>query len=373
MKIACYTDIHNQQIMLNYPTVLRKSAVIAAENTLKEFGKTDLSIIGGDNVSDYPHWDRSCALPYKNWLDIKKKLVDNFARTAKGEKVLYVNGNNDLILGDLPTADNPPYNTCEFYHTGPMKETLGELSESEYYGVYAKSKGKQAGLYHLAFRYVINGIDFFGLNIDPNTAFNTHDGVYNEEALLWLKNKLDEIDPDGSKLIFVAGHLSYYYRKHGKIENSCGSEEETRAVLSAFSGHKNLFYLYGHVHGQACVYKDSASGIIHIGKDLKPVTDELRPNDNILEKADFHLVHMGGLRPFQTAKPFEFFENDGLTGRLPGDTEDKFYESTGNPKIGQYLIIEADKGFVNFKYRNTGSLPEYSTEEKPKEYAVRIL
>lgn len=59
MKIACYTDIHNQQIMLNYPTVLRKSAVIAAENTLKEFGKTDLSIIGGDNVSDYPHWDRS--------------------------------------------------------------------------------------------------------------------------------------------------------------------------------------------------------------------------------------------------------------------------------------------------------------------------
>ena len=46
MKIACYTDIHNQQIMLNYPTVLRKSAIIAAENTLKDFGKADLSIIG---------------------------------------------------------------------------------------------------------------------------------------------------------------------------------------------------------------------------------------------------------------------------------------------------------------------------------------
>lgn len=60
MKIACYTDIHNRQIMLNYPTVLRKSAIIAAENTLKEFGKMNLSIIGGDNVSDYPHWDRSC-------------------------------------------------------------------------------------------------------------------------------------------------------------------------------------------------------------------------------------------------------------------------------------------------------------------------
>lgn len=39
--------------------------------------------------------NRSCALPYENWLDIKKKLVDNFARTAKGEKVLYVNGNKE--------------------------------------------------------------------------------------------------------------------------------------------------------------------------------------------------------------------------------------------------------------------------------------
>ncbi len=44
MKIACYTDIHNQQVMLNHPTVLRKSAIIAADNTLKEFGKTELSI-----------------------------------------------------------------------------------------------------------------------------------------------------------------------------------------------------------------------------------------------------------------------------------------------------------------------------------------
>lgn len=55
MKIACYTDIHNMQLMLNMPTVLRKSAFIAADNTVKEFGKTDLSVIGGDNVSDYPY------------------------------------------------------------------------------------------------------------------------------------------------------------------------------------------------------------------------------------------------------------------------------------------------------------------------------
>lgn len=373
MKIACYTDIHNQQVMLNCPTVLRKSAIIAAGNTVKEFGKVDLSIIGGDNISDYPFADRSCALPYKNWIDIKEKLVDNFARTAKCERVLYVNGNNDLILGDLPTAENPPYNTCEFYHSGPMKATLGELSANEYYGVFAKSKGEQAGLYHLAFHYVVGGIDFFGINIDPDSAFNTHDGIYNKNALLWLKNKLDEIDPNGNKLIFVVGHLSYYFREYGKIVNSCKSEKETNAVLSAFSGHKNLFYLFGHEHGQSCVYTDSASGVIHIGKNLKPITDELRPDESTLKNADFHLVHMGGLRPFVTANRFEFFEEDGLTGKIPGVTEETYFEATGTPKIGQYLIIETNSDSINFKYRNTGSLDKYTVNDKPIEYNLKIL
>lgn len=373
MLISCYTDIHNQQVMLNYPTVLRKSAILAAENTVKEFGKTDLSIIGGDNVSDYPDWNKSCALPYKNWLDIKQKLVANFARTAKGEKVLYVSGNNDLMLGDLPTAENPPYNTCEFYHSGPMKETLGALSASEYYGIFAKSKGTQAGIYHLAFHYVIDGVDFFGVNIDPDTAFNSHDGVYNKKALLWLQNKLDEIDPDGKKLIFVVGHLAFYCRRYGKIENSCNSEAETADFLRALSGHKNLFYLYGHAHGQSCVYTDSASGIIHVGTHFKPLTDNLHPDTTVLKEADFHLVHMGGLRPYVTTTPFEFFEADGLTGTLPGIHDETYFEATGTPKIGQYLIIETNPGSVTFRYRNTGSLSGYSVNDQPDEYTVNML
>jgi hypothetical protein len=90
MKIACYTDIHNQQSMLNIPTTLRTSAVKAVELTKKEWGQADLSIIGGDNISDYPHWNMSCALPYANWLDIKAKMVNAFASVSKNERVLYV-------------------------------------------------------------------------------------------------------------------------------------------------------------------------------------------------------------------------------------------------------------------------------------------
>lgn len=115
----------------------------------------------------------------------------------------------------------------------PRINTLGELSEGEYYGIYAKSKVKQAGLYHLVFHYIVCGIDFFGLNIDPNTAFNS---------------------------------------------------------------------------------------------------------------------------------------DEGLEGALPGETENKFYETTGPPEIGQYLVIEANEVYVEFNYRNTGSLQGYSVNNKREKY-----
>jgi hypothetical protein len=173
--------------MLRIPTVMRGSAVKAVELTKKEWGQADIALIGGDNISDYPHWNKSCALPYAVWLDMKQNLVRTFAAAAKGGRVLYVDGNNDLILGDLPTKENPPYNTCEFYFDGPMKDTLGVLSEQDHIAKYAAAKGEQAGLHLLCFHYVVDGIDFFGINIDPDDAFNNHDCNYNAEALLWLK------------------------------------------------------------------------------------------------------------------------------------------------------------------------------------------
>ncbi len=374
MKIACYTDIHNQQVMLNYPTVLRKSAIIAADNTLTEFGKVDLSIIGGDNVSDYPSWNSSCALPYKNWLDIKKKIVDNFAKTAIGEKVFYVSGNNDPIMGDLPTAENPPYNAAEFYETGPMKNTLGVLESGEFYAKYAKSKGVQAGLYYLAFHYAIGGIDFFGLNIDPDEAFNSHDCSYDVDAIKWLKNKLNEVDPNGKKLIFVVGHVSATVRDvNGKIYNRDMDERRKKALVEAFLGHKNLFYLYGHVHGQSFLRRESWEGVLHFDKNgnvVHPQDGNL--SDNEKQNVEFHTVHMGGLRPHLTRTKFEYFEEDGLTGVLPGDTQAQYYEGTGTPKIAQYLIIDTFEDKVMFSYRNVGSMEGFTAFEKPKPYIVEL-
>ncbi len=374
MKIACYTDIHNQQCMLNLPTVLRASAIQAAAQTVEEFGKVDLSILGGDYFSDYPYWNRSCALPKKNWQDIKQKLTDTFAKTAKGERVLYVSGNNDLLLADLPTPDNEPYNTCEFYSSGPMNQTLGELSDDECYKRYSKIKGKQAGFYYLAFHYVVDGVDFFGLNIDPDDAFNNHDCFFDYEALKWLKNKLNEVDPQGHKLLFVVGHNSFTVRTtDGEIQKSDFDEKRYQAIKDTFLGHKNLFYLYGHVHGQDYLRSASYEGILHFDKNGDIINHQ---NHESFRRTgtdvSFHTVHMGGLRPFKTDTPFEYFEKDGLVGQLPGMEGEQYYEATGTPKISQYLLIDTFDDRVVFSYRNAGSLAGFTVQDKPKSYTVYL-
>ena len=113
----------------------------AAENAVKEFGKADIAIIGGDNVSDYPEWDKSCALPKKNFSDLKYKLNAVAENTTKSGKVLYVAGNNDFILGDIGTAENEPYNTTDFCDY--MEKSLGKLPENEKSEVKSIHKPKE--------------------------------------------------------------------------------------------------------------------------------------------------------------------------------------------------------------------------------------
>lgn len=364
----CFTDIHNMQAMLDLPTTLRKSAYVAAKNAVNEFGKADITVIGGDNISDYPYWDKSCSLPKKNFLDIKDKLTKCFAKTAYNERVMYVSGNNDMILGDIGCAENKPYNTTDFYFSGPMNKTLGILPESECFTVKAIEKPEE-NPYLDAFHYVINGIDFIGINIDPNTAFNSHEGYYTDETLNWVKNKLDEIDPDGSKPVFVVGHLSAIYYENRKWTETMVNGNP-KLFYKVLSGHKNLFYLYGHMHGEGYVYKDFTSpAIVHMDKNFSPISPNFE-NENSLsyDDYDFTLVHMGGLRPFDWN---ENFEKDGLFG-YGGLKEKTYYPQTGTAKLAQYLVFELFEDRVVFHIRNAGNKAGYSTKDIPVPYTVYL-
>ncbi|MEE1043823.1 MAG: metallophosphoesterase, partial [Clostridia bacterium] len=328
----CFTDIHNQQAMLDYPTKLRTSLIIAKDLAVKEFGQADIALVGGDNISDYPYWNKSCALPKKNFLDIKGKMHKCISESVKDGKVLYVAGNNDMILGDIGTDENEPYNTTDFYDL--MDDAFGTLPETEKFAVSCKEKPDER--YLGAFHYVVNGIDFIGINIHPDTAFNSHEGSYSDETLLWVKNKLNEIDPDGTKPVFVIGHLSavYYY---------CCGEELTETMINGsttlfydmFKGHKNAFYLYGHLHGERACYRDYSSGaILHINNDDLPLDNNLKETDSCGKEYAYSLVHMGGLRPFGR----QYFEEDGISG-YAGEKELQYYPSTATPALAQFLVF----------------------------------
>ena len=360
----CYTDIHNQQAMLDYPTTVRSSLIEAKKLALEEFGTADLALVGGDNISDYPYWNRSCALPKKNFLDLKEKMHNCIAESTVDGKVLYVAGNNDMILGDIGTDENEPYNTTDFYDL--MDGAFGCLSDSEKLILVSKEKPNE--LYWGAFHYVVNGIDFIGINIDPNTAFNSHEGYYSAQTLGWVKNKVDEIDPEGSKPVFVIGHLSaIYYFNNGKL---CETMENGDRSLfyDIFKGHKNAFYLYGHVHGESSCYRNFSSGaVLHLDKNNMPLGSNLSELNSQDKEYEYSLVHMGGLRPFGAP----YFENDGMSG-YGGESEIKYYPCTATPNLAQFLVFEVYSDRVVFYIRNTGTHEDYHKKDKLREYVVYL-
>ena len=359
-----YTDIHNQQSMLDYPTKIRKSLVQATELAEAEYGKADMAIVGGDNISDYPHWNKSCALPKKNFLDIKEKLHACISKSTKDGKVMYVAGNNDMILGDIATEENEPYNTTDFYDV--MDEAFGELPDSEKFVIISKEKPGER--YLGAFHYTVNGVDFIGLNIDPNTAFNSHEGSYSDESVIWAKNKLNEIDPDGKKPVFVVGHLSaIYYYVGGELKETLINGNKD-LFYDIFKGHKNAFYLYGHVHGEKACYMNFSSGaVLHIGSDGMPISDNIAEENSLGKDYEFSLVHMGGLRPFGR----EYFENDAISG-YGGEDKISYHPGTATPTLAQYLVVEVYEDKVVFTIRNTGTRENYTQNDKLKEYTVYL-
>ena len=360
----CYTDIHNQQSMLDYPTTIRRSLLQAKDLATKEFGLCDVAIVGGDNLSDYPHWNRSCGLPKRNFLDIKEKMHKCISEGVKDGKVIYVAGNNDMMLGDIGTKENEPYNTTDFYDL--MDNAFGKLPESERFEVFSKEKPNEH--YLGAFHYVVNGIDFIGINIHPDTAFNSHEGYYSNETLIWVKKKLCEIDPDGKKCVFVIGHLSaIYYLNNGELLETMTNGDRD-LFYSIFKGHQNTFYLYGHVHGERACFRNYSSGaVLHLDNNNMPLDANLKSKNSLGKEYAYSLVHMGGLRPFNEI----YFENDALEG-YGGLKDKRLYPHTATPLIAQFLVFELYSDRVVFYIRNTGEHELYNKKDKLQEYTVYL-
>ena len=297
-------------------------------------------------------------------LDLKEKMHACVAGSVKDGKVLYVAGNNDMILGDIGTDENEPYNTTDFYDE--MDGAFGVLPESE--RIVLTCEQKPGERYLGAFHYVVNGLDFIGINIDPNTAFNSHEGSYSDETLIWVKNKLAEIDPEGNKCVFVVGHLSAVcYINDGTLRESLINGDR-ELFYDVFKGHRNAFYLYGHIHGENYCYRNYSSGaVLHLDGQNMPLSQNLAETDSAGKEYAFTLVHMGGLRPFNKI----YFADDGLVG-YGGENVKKYFPNTATPTLAQYLVFEVYSDRVVFYIRNAGEHELYNKKDRLKEYTVYL-
>ncbi|MBQ5746711.1 MAG: hypothetical protein IIV81_02110, partial [Clostridia bacterium] len=166
---------------------------------------------------------------------------------------------------------------------------------------------------------------------------------------------------------FLVGHLSaIYYYNDGELKETM-INGDTALFYDIFKGHKNAFYLYGHVHGERSCYREYSSGaVLHLDENNMPLDANLKSEDSRGKEYAYSFVHMGGLRPFGV-KYFE--EEGGLTG-YGGAAEKAFHPKTANPTLAQYVVFEVYEDRVVFHVRNTGTHELYHRDDKLKEYTV---
>ena len=352
--------------MLEPPYHFRKTATRAIDHILKTRGQVDVVLVGGDLISDYPHWDQSGWWPYQYYLDYKDLTVRTFAPLAKGGKVTYIAGNHDFGNAELSTdgpGKNGSYNPFDFYFTGPMKDTLGELPESEMFSVTCEHNGEK---YLLAYHYVVNGVHLVGLSPDPDKLWNTQTYGFNDECLVWLDNKLKEIDPNNDEVILFSCHFHLARRLEGRLAKRGQADKDLIPILKS---HRNLFHLFGHVHTKFQDFSKNCTSeiVVHYDKDGVAIDSDITEESyGNFEGRGFSTVYMGN---FRTDYDKELFEDDAIEG-YGGFDHKVAIKTTGTPKVAQGTYITVYEDRVVFESINAGTYPGYSIEDKVKPYTV---
>lgn len=368
----CMTDIHNNFAMLEPGNstgdyVIRGTATLAIDQILATEGKVDVAVIGGDYMSDYPHWVYSGNLPYEYFLGYKAKTIETFSKLAEDGKVIYIAGNHDYGQGEAPKND-APYNSFDFYFgEGAMEKTMGILDDGNAFWKIGENTGD---LYLLAYYYEVNGIGFAGLSPDPDIIFNKQGDGMSDEALAWLDAKLDEVDPDGTKVIFVNCH--YVIDGRGPTSSNDRSTYHAERLIPIFLGHNNLFHLYG--HWETWFDTNTVNNLFHYDTNgnLVGIAGNETSSDQVLSAEDrgFNAVYMGHFRPMQGDHP-DWFYDDAITGDGgKGGTHTE--PSTATPKIAQGMYIEVFEDRIVFTMKNFGILPGFETGTELVPYTVYL-
>ena len=370
LTTACFSDSHNNFAMLEPPYVLRKTHTNAINLILETRGKVDVVMVGGDLMSDYPHWNQSGWWPYKYYTEFKALVVEEFARLSKEEKVIYIAGNHDYAQGELST-DGPgkkgSYNSSEFYFTGPMNEKMGELADADMHWITGTHTGEK---YLLGYHYEVNGVHFIGLSPDPdNTGMWSVQGYgFHPDTLKWFKETLNRIDPNGNEIIFVNCHFHLAYRKNGEVKKTGQADSD---ILPIIKSHSNLFWFFGHLHTgvQEIAASHTAEMIVHYSKAGAAL--ETPANAESYGNAGNRgptTVYMGAGRIDYDGS---LFGRDVVYG-YGGYSYKTAVSTTATPKVCQVMYVTVYEDRVEFQSINVGTLAGYTVNDIVEPYTVYL-
>lgn len=377
-----FSDVHNNFGMLeptnNYGDyIVRKNVDAMIDHLLDTTGPVDVVLVGGDLMSDYHHWNKSGNWPYKYFVEYRKILVDTFKRLSKDGKVSYVAGNHDYAQGELSTdgpGNNGSYNSCDFYFgDAGMRQDWGELPEED---MFVKVGEKTGEKYLLAYYYEVNGVGFVGLSADHDAIWSVQGSGFDDECLAWLDKKLDEVDPNGNKVIIVNCH--YFFDHRTKIEEDgtnkyASVEYDRKALTPVYLGHKNLYHIFG--HGEVWYSDTTARYVSHHNTQGKviDVTGKETDSTQVVQYAnrDFTLVYGGHFRPDANAYS-KWFEMDFVRGYAGLETFGYTHRSTCTPRVGQGLYIEVFEDRIVFTMKNIGDYEGFSTDDLITPYTVYL-
>ena len=375
-----FSDVHNNFAMLeptnNYQKyIVRKNVDPAIDHLLKTVGPVDVVLVGGDLISDYHSWNHSGKWPYKYFVEYKKLLVDTFKRLSKDGKVSYVAGNHDYAQGELST-DGPgkdgSYNAFDFYFgDAGMRQDFGELPEED---MFVKIGEKTGDKYLLAYVYEVKGVYFVGLSPDHDKIWSVQGSGFDDDCIEWLGKKLDEIDPNGDKIIFVNCHYFFNHRTSIASDGTNKYAEVTsdrKALTPIYKGHKNLYHIFG--HGEVW-YTDTTSRYVSHHNTNGMVIDVTGTETNssqIVDYAnrDFTLIYGGHFRPDANSYS-QWFKTDYVYG-YAGTASPLFtHRSTCTPRVTQGLYIEVFEDRIVFTMKNFGDYPGWTTDDLITPYTV---